>query len=143
MDKRYGYFIALNARVREKANDFIIRELERMGVVGIAPSHGDILINLMLKGPMKMKDMANSIHRKKNTITTLVDKLITLDYVEKLADETDSRVKMIILTDKGRSLEDVFFTVSENLITTVFKDMDVEEKDNLMISMKKIYENLK
>ncbi len=143
MDKRYGYFIALNARVREKANEFIIRELEQLGVKGIAPSHGDILINLMLKGPMKMKDMADTIHRKKNTITTLIDKLIALDYVKKLADDKDNRVKMIALTEKGRSLESIFFTVSENLITTVFKDMDDEEKDNLMISMKKIYENLK
>ncbi len=143
MDKRYGYFIALNARVREKANEFIIRELEHRNITSLAPSHGDILITLMLKGPMKMKDMADKIHRKKNTITTLVDKLIALDYVEKLADEKDNRIKMITLTDKGRSLEDVFFTVSENLITTVFKDMDVEEKDNLMNSMKKIYANLK
>ena len=107
MDKKYGYFITLNARVREKANEFIIRELKKMGVLGIAPSHGDILITLMLKGPMKMKDMADSIHRKKNTITTLVDKLIALDYVEKLADEKDSRIKMITLTVKGRSLETV------------------------------------
>ncbi|MCK5050439.1 MAG: MarR family transcriptional regulator [Candidatus Cloacimonetes bacterium] len=143
MDKKYGYFIALNARVREKANEFIIRETERLGVVGLAPSHGDILINLMLKGPMKMKDLADLIHRKKNTVTTLVEKLIVLDYVEKLTDEKDNRIKMISLTNKGKSLEEIFFTISENLITTVFKDMTDEEKNSVMNGMKKIYENLK
>ena len=143
MDKRNGNFIALNARVREKANEFIIRELKEMGVVGIAPSHGDILIALMLRGTMKMKDIAERIHKKKNTITTLIEKLIILNYVEKLSDGKDNRVKMIALTPKGQSLKNVFFAVSENLISTIFKDMTDEEIMSVVNGMKKIYNNLK
>lgn len=143
MDKRYGNFIALNARVREKANEFIIRQLKEMGVVGIAPSHGDILITLMLRGPMKMKDIAEKIHKKKNTITTLIEKLISLDYVEKLSDGKDNRVTMIALTPKGQSLENIVLTVSENLISTAFRDMTDDEIMSVVIGMKKIYNNFK
>ena len=114
MDKRYGYFIALNARVREKANEFIIRELEHRNITGLAPSHGDILITLMLKGPMKMKDLADAINRKKNTITTLVGKLIVHGYVEKLTEKSDNRINLIALTKKGQSIKADFLEISDS-----------------------------
>jgi hypothetical protein len=41
-----GNALALISRIREKANRFIVRELENHGVNGIVPSHGVILIIL-------------------------------------------------------------------------------------------------
>jgi hypothetical protein len=41
-----GNALSLISRIREKANKFIVRELENHGIKGIVPSHGEILVLL-------------------------------------------------------------------------------------------------
>ncbi len=88
-----------------------------------------------------MKAIADVVGREKSTITTLVDKLIKLDYVEKKRDEDDHRSFRISLTDKGRKLSSTLNEISDNLITKVYKDMPVDERMQLVRSLRRIDDN--
>ena len=73
--------LSLIAKIHEKGNRFIIKELKKNGAAELAPSHGDILIYLYMNKKMTMKDIAQKINRTKPTVTALINKLEKLGYL--------------------------------------------------------------
>jgi DNA-binding MarR family transcriptional regulator len=94
-------------RIRDKTSRMIVAELKKNSLGALAPSHGDILYVLFFKGPLSMRELANIIHRRQPTVTTLVNKLIQIGYVRKETDSKDERVSIISLTRKGEDLKEV------------------------------------
>lgn len=130
--------ICLISRIRKKANRFIVSELARHGLNELKPIHGDILLALFKNERPTMKELADIVDRKKSTVTTLVDKLIALGYVEKKQDETDCRSYRISLTRSGNNLKPKLIEISENLMAKVYHDMPAREKKQVVASLKKI-----
>jgi MarR family transcriptional regulator, organic hydroperoxide resistance regulator len=128
-------------KIRDKANTYLTRELARRHLKGIAPSHGDILWALFTYGDLPMKRLAEIINRDKSTVTALVAKLISFDYVQRKTHESDLRSSIISLTDKGRALQKDFWEVSENLRSTAYKGLTQEEKKILMKLLTRIHDN--
>jgi len=126
-----GNAVALISRIKEKANKFIIHELEEHGIEGIVPSHGEILVILFQGGQYSMKELAEKIGRTKPTVTVLVDKLVDFGYVVRETCAADNRVTYIGLTEKGRSLKPVFDEISQKLNSLVYGDMLPEEAAHL------------
>lgn len=131
--------ILLISRIREKANGFISAELKK-GIEGLLPIHGDILYALMVYGELPMKRIAEIIDRKKSTVTTLVDKMVTLGYVEKRRDEGDNRIFLISLTEKGHQYRKDIINISDDLIRKVYKNMPETEREQLVRSLRTINE---
>lgn len=117
-----GNALSLISRIREKANRFIVRELEGHGIKGIVPSHGDILVILFKGEKYTMKELADRINRTKPTVTVLIDKLVEYGYVEREKSRTDSRVTYIKLTGKGIELQPVFDDISKKLDALIYGD---------------------
>lgn len=134
--------IALISKIRYGANELIMRELERRGIKGIVPSHGEILVSLFRRDSIPMSELASAINRKKNTVTTLVDKLVNLGYVTKSADRDDSRVTLVKLTPKGKSLQKSFDEVSAVLLETVYDGITEKEKEMILKVLLKMKKNL-
>jgi len=128
-------------RIREKANEFILKELELIGFKDIAPSHGDILATLFQHGECTMTDMANSIHRDRSTVTTLINKLTRLGYVSTRKDVNDNRSTIISLTEKGKELEPSFKEISQKLYDIEYKGISENEKETFQRILEKIYNN--
>jgi Transcriptional regulators len=133
--------IYLVGRIREKANEFILKELELVGFKDIAPSHGEILATLFRHNECTMTELANSIHRDRSTVTTLVNKLIKLGYVSSKKDPNDNRSTIIFLSEKGRELEPSFREISEKLYDIEYKGITEEEKETFQKILEKIYNN--
>lgn len=138
---RTGDIISLISKVREDANKFITDEMDKWGVKGLAPSHGDILSALLKHERLTMKELADKIGRDKSTVTVLVDKLIKQGYVEKTRDIEDNRVVFVSLTEKGRELKPMFDAISKDLISTVYKGISENEKEELIETLTKIKNN--
>jgi MarR family transcriptional regulator, organic hydroperoxide resistance regulator len=138
---RTGDIISLISKVRENANKFITDEMDKWGVKGLAPSHGDILSALLKHERLTMKELADKIGRDKSTVTVLVDKLIKQGYVEKTRDIEDNRVVFVSLTEKGRELKPMFDAISKDLISTVYKGISENEKEELIETLTKIKNN--
>lgn len=132
------YFIG---RIREKANQFILKELAQVGFVNIAPSHGDILATLFQHGECTMTDVASSISRDRSTVTALVNKLIKLGYISSKKDVNDSRSTIIFLTKKGKELEPNFKEISHKLFEIEYKNISENEKEVFERVLEKIYNN--
>ncbi|HPQ44166.1 MAG TPA: MarR family transcriptional regulator [Syntrophales bacterium] len=133
--------ITLISQIREKANRFLIGELKRHDMTGLAPSHGDILWVLFTQGALSMKALAKLIDRDKSTVTALINKLISLGYVQKQQDIADSRVTIISLTKEGSDLKDDLIEISQNLIAKVYQTLSEDEQDVLIELLTKINGN--
>jgi len=133
--------IYIIGRIREKANKFLLKELEEIGIKDVAPSHGDILANLFKCKKATMTEIANLIHRDRSTVTTLVNKLIKLGYVLSERDINDSRSSIISLTKKGEELETAFKEISQKLYEVEYKGFTEEEKMVLKNLLNKINNN--
>ncbi len=141
-DMKSELIIRQIGQVRDKANAFLIKELKRRHMKGIAPTHGDILWALYTYGELPMNKLAQIIGRDKSTVTALVNKLINFKYVEKRTDPADSRISNIFLTEKGRAMKQDFWEVSEALRAKAYQGLSKEQMATLMELLNKIQENL-
>ncbi len=133
--------IHLIGRIREKANNFIVQELQKLGIKGVVPSHGDILVTLFKHNELTMTDIANRIHRDRSTVTTLVNKLMKFGYIAARKNPEDGRSSIIFLTQKGRELESGFYEISQKLYEVQYKGISDEEKQVLQKLLTKINSN--
>jgi len=129
IDMKKGNALALISGIREKANRFIVRELENHGIKGIVPSHGDILVILFQEEKCSMKELANRINRTKPTVTVLIEKLMEYGFVEREKSRTDSRVTYVKLTNKGKNLKPVFDDISKKIDALLYGDLNDGEPE--------------
>lgn len=125
-------------KIRDAVNNLILSELNKNGVDGIAPSHGDILVCLYGKNRLSVKELAEKIHRTQPTVTVLIDKLQKLGFVERNKSKEDSRITLIKLTEKGTQLEPIFREISEKLNTVIYGGFTDTEKEQLEHFLEKI-----
>ncbi|WP_294556664.1 MarR family transcriptional regulator [uncultured Mailhella sp.] len=119
------------SRLREIGNTFILAELEKAGLRDIAPSHGDVLGQLLTCDSRNMSELALHAHRTKSTITALVTKLEKNGYVERIPDPDDSRGVKVRLTEKGRALKPAFDAISDGLQAMISERLSEDEARNL------------
>jgi DNA-binding MarR family transcriptional regulator len=136
------HVIFLIGRVQYKANRLLTRELKAHRIKGLAPSHGEILGSLMVRGPLPMSEIARIIDKDKSTITALVNKLIKLGYVEKKKHSADNRISLIALTEKGAALKSDFQLIAQKLRVQSYKGISDDEKETLVRLLKKLNHNL-
>lgn len=127
---RIGDDIAHNiALLRNGINTFLMARLAEEGVVGLAPSHGAVLVALYEGGAQPMKTVCDRVNRDKSTLTVLARKLESLGYIRREADKDDSRVTILRLTEKGIAFRALFERISEELRRTLWGDASEREKE--------------
>ncbi|RDY24608.1 MarR family transcriptional regulator [Romboutsia maritimum] len=140
-DKYIIYFIS-----RTKANmiKFIENRLKENKLDDLIPTHGNILTALYESDKkLTMKEIATKIGKDKSTVTSLVNKLIDLGYVEKEKCTKDKRVTYIGLTQKAHDIEDRFNYISSQVKQTAYKNFTEEEKAEFLRLLKKLSSNFK
>ncbi len=108
---------------------------------GLAPSHGEILGALVYRGPLPMTAIAQIIDKDKSTITALVNKLVNLGYVQKSKHESDARISLISLTEKGAALKSEILNVGKELRARSYQGISDEEGEILIRLLAKIDKN--
>ncbi len=128
---------ALIGDIRANIDRFLVRELKRRGIEGMAPSHGAILFHLFAREDASMTELAKAVRRDKSTVTALVAKLIASGYVEKIEPRSDRRSVRIRLTSSGRAFEPIFREISERLLEKVTAGVgDAEQREVMRILLK-------
>jgi DNA-binding MarR family transcriptional regulator len=72
--------------------------------IGINAMQARILIRLFEDGPQKASAVAEQLCITAGAVTGIADKLIEMEYLERVRDLDDRRVVYLVLTDKGREL---------------------------------------
>ncbi|TVX99790.1 MarR family winged helix-turn-helix transcriptional regulator [Cohnella terricola] len=132
---------SLISKIREKVNRFIVTEMAKNGVDGIGTSHGDIIYALFKAPRLTMAEISKRIRKDKSTVTALVDKLVRLGYVTKERDIEDTRVVHVAVTPKGRELEPIFESISQEMLSVFYSSVSDQEKEDVLRILKKIYDN--
>lgn len=127
----YRSIFANAARLREMGNAYILEELRKAGLSELSPSHGDILACLLAQDACLMGELAKQVHRSKSTMTALITKLEQCGYVERIADDRDSRSVRVRLTARGAALRPVFEQVSTGLEQLLAGRLSLRELDML------------
>lgn len=138
---KYDNTINLISRIRELANNVIVTELEELGIKGIVPSHGDIIVTLIKHRELTMTEIAEKINRDRSTVTTLVKKLNGIGFTATKKNESDQRSSLVFLTQKGRELEKGFKEISERLYSIQFEGVSEEEREVFRGVLLKMYNN--
>ncbi len=133
--------IHLIGRIRENANNFILKKLEAHGVVGIVPSHGDIMFILRQYDTLTMSDLSERIRRDPSTVTSLVKKLIKFGYISSTKNPDDGRSSLISLTDKGKALGPCFKEISEEMFSIEYRGISEEERKMFVDILKRVNQN--
>lgn len=140
-DKYIVYFIS-----RTKANmiKFIENKLKENNLNDLIPTHGNILTALYESDTkLTMKEISKRIGKDKSTVTSLVNKLITLGYIQKEQSTKDKRVTYISLTDKAIDIEDRFNFISSKVKETAYNNFTEEEKEEFLRLLRKLSSNFK
>jgi DNA-binding MarR family transcriptional regulator len=131
------------ARIREKANALIEKELKNRGIKGIVPAHGAVLVFLLQQSkPVPIKAVVENVRRVKSTVTVMINTLEKHGYARKLPCETDNRVTYVELTSKGHGLRKDFEEISQILRSQLYGDMSGKERERLVRQLEKIEDNL-
>lgn len=122
---------ALIGKIYSGMGTLLVQELKKAEVDGIVSSHGAILMELFFQSELPMNVLAEKIGKMPQTVTSLVKKLVDMGYLETRKSESDRRTTMVLLTDKGRDLQPVFYSISEKLYDTQYMGMTAEEIQEL------------
>lgn len=132
------------SRALGQANRFIALKLRERGLEGIAPSHGDILMQLFVCGEQPMQELARAIGRDPSTVTALVKKLAAAGYVRTEKGVQDRRATIVSLTERGRRLRGEFEAVSAALREVQGRGIDaadMETAHRVLASVRGNFEN--
>jgi DNA-binding MarR family transcriptional regulator len=131
------------ARIREKANALIEKELKGRGIKGIVPAHGPVLFFLLQQRKLvPIKGVVENVRRVKSTVTVMVNTLEKHGYLRKLPCETDSRVTYVELTRKGRRLQRDFEDISQALLSKLYGDLSEKDRARLVEQLECVESNL-
>ena len=136
------HIIFLIGRINYKANRFLQEELEKRGISGLAPSHGEIIGSLLLHGELQMTRLTKFIDKDKSTITALVSKLERLGYIKRRKDPDDNRVTWISLTAKGNALKPPIMEISRKMRSMAYDSISDDEKETLVALLTRINTNM-
>jgi DNA-binding MarR family transcriptional regulator len=89
-------------------------ELTKHGYEDLRPTHGCVF-RFVREDGMRLTELATHAGITKQSAGELVDDLVGLGYVERIADPADKRAKLICLTERGREAQRVGF----NLFTKI------------------------
>lgn len=140
-DKYIIYFIS---RAKASMIKFIENKLKENNLNDLIPTHGNILTALYESDKkLTMKEISKKIGKDKSTVTSLVNKLINLGYVQKEQCTKDKRVSYISLTEKAREIEGKFNFISSQVKETAYSNFTEEEKKEFLRLLKKLSTNFK
>ena len=93
---------------------------------------------LYSKGDMSVGEVRERILSSVGTIPLIINNLVKMNYVERLADEKDKRVSILHLTKEGRDVISKVAPKNEMMIEESMKVLDSEEKEKLLYLLKKM-----
>ena len=117
---------------------FIETELLNYNLKGLTYSHFEILRILKNNKTLNFKQISQSIFKHKSTVTTLIDKLKVLGYVEISKAKKDKRMCYVCLTDKGKYISPILKSIEQKTDLQFIRKLTPIEQETLKHYLKKL-----
>ena len=98
---------------------------------GLTESQIAVLEALKHLGPLQQRELCQKILRSGSNVTTVVDNLERDGLVHRSRDDSDRRIQVVNLTEKGRELVDRALPVHVGRITDTMAALEPEEQREL------------
>ncbi|HPG06416.1 MAG: MarR family transcriptional regulator [Saprospiraceae bacterium] len=98
-------YLGVTARIKRLSDTFFysIKELYKQLGITIEPSWHLVFLILKDQKKISMFDLAKRLHLSRPAITKMIKKMAELDYVLIASDQSDSRKKMVVLSEKAQN----------------------------------------
>ncbi|HUQ98091.1 MAG TPA: MarR family transcriptional regulator [Gemmatimonadaceae bacterium] len=97
-----------------------------------------ILEALLSKGPLKVNDIGRRVNLTSGSITSAIDRLEGRGLVQRSADQTDGRARLVSLTADGRSLIRKVFGGHKQRMDAAADTLTKAERKSLIALLKKL-----
>jgi MarR family transcriptional regulator, organic hydroperoxide resistance regulator len=132
----------LIARVQQVSGRIFETILRKYNLSEISPAQGRILFALWKSDNVPIQELVKRTSLSKSTLTTMLDRLGEQGFVVRVPSEKDRREILIRLTEKDRSLQDTYATVTEEMAEITLSGLTEKEIKDFENTLKRILANL-
>lgn len=134
-----GFYIGKIHRLPNRLMNHIL--LER-GIQAFNGEQGRILHALWQKDYQSQTELSEQTGLTLNTLTKMIDRMISMKLVERCSHEKDKRKKMICLTGYAKGLQDEYNAISKEIIEIFYSGFSDLEIDEFETYLERIVANL-
>ncbi len=134
-----GFYIGKIHRLSNRLMNHIL--LER-GIQAFNGEQGRILHALWQKDYQTQTELSEQTGLTLNTLTKMIDRMISMNLVERCYHEKDKRKKMICLTGYAKGLQDEYNAISKEIIEIFYSGFSDLEIDEFETYLERIVANL-
>ena len=114
------------------------REYKIIKEGGLTFSQFGVLEVLYHKGDLRVSEILEKTLSTGGNMTVVIDNLAKDDLIERRPDPKDRRASLISISEKGRKLMSEIFPKHVDNLEEIFSVLSVEEKKNLINTLKKL-----
>ena len=131
----------LMAKIRQVSSRIFERMLKDYDIE-ISSAQGRIMFALWQKESVSINELAKKTQLKKSTLTSMLDRLERMGYIQRQRSEKDRRKILIHRTSKDKTLESEYVKLSQEHTKIFFHGFSEDQIDRFEIDLKHILNNL-
>jgi DNA-binding MarR family transcriptional regulator len=131
----------LMAKIRQVGERVFLRRLRDSGVE-INPAQGRIMFALWQQDGVPIQELAKKTQLGKSTLTSMLDRLEAMGYVQRRRSADDRRMIIIHRTEKDRALEKQYAALSEQMTEIWYRGFRDAEIEQFEAYLQRILDNL-
>ena len=137
----FNYIKKIQKQYEQRERDIIKHQFRSHGISGITPPQFFVLRVLWWQDGFSLKYLAKAAHCSRSTMTGIIDTMEKDGLVFREENPDDKRIKLVFLTDKGRSLQK--YQPPQNIsLTDIFRNFKPEEINLLNQLLKNLSESM-
>lgn len=137
-----------------KRGDFLVSQIKQLsdrtlqkmlrdgGIEDLNGPQGRILSVLWQEDSLSISELSNRTSLAKTSLTTMLDRLVERNYINRVFDNLDKRQVKITLTDKAKALKGDYDRISKDMNEVLYKGFTKEEVSQLESWLEKVRINL-
>ena len=110
--------------------------------INLYPGQPILLENIFKKEGITQSELSNISLKKPATITTMINRLEHMGYINRVSDDNDKRIVRLYLTDLGRKKYYQLLNLKRSMSNNIFNGMSDEDISNIYNLLIKIKNNL-
>ena len=113
--------------------------------INLYPGQPILLENIFKKEGITQSELSNISLKKPATITTMINRLEHIGYINRVSDDSDKRIVRLYLTDLGRKKYYQLLNLKRSMSNNIFNGMsdeDISNIYNLLIKIKNYLEKI-
>lgn len=130
------------SRVTLQVTSALKKGLAKSGARAVKPAYLGVLLCLWQEDGRKVVELGRCARLEPSTMTGLLDRMERDGLVNRSPDPDDRRAYKIWLTEKAKSLESSTQTVTESVLSDVFKGIPQKDLLNTMDVLKRVLSNI-